>query len=135
MTTKPTATIAVSATGIATIIRKATDLDTKIKAVAASGGSAVAVAAVLESLGLNWPGWVIGLLSLVIALAIGYVTKSKVTLPGGSVVDPAAEVDAVLHTEPDGNLTLGLPASDALVPGDGLAAVPDTDEPKHLAAS
>ena len=138
--------------GLQKVVRKATDISSKVQAVAVGGVTTVGVNQIIETVAPGWnpPAWALGLITIGVALVFGYIKKETLsvstTRADGSVIQntsvdladvPEIEMPDWVQAQIDAQNTVGTDEAEQPVGPGGAAAAPltDGDEPKHLAAS
>lgn len=137
--------------GIQKVVRKATDISSKVQAVAVGGVTTVGVNQIIETVAPGWnpPAWALGLITVGVALVFGYIKKETInvstTRADGTVIEnasvdmadvPELEMPDWVQAQIDAQNAVGADETEQAVGPDASAASDASDDaPKHLAAS
>ncbi|PCN47019.1 hypothetical protein Csp2054_14345 [Curtobacterium sp. 'Ferrero'] len=137
--------------GIQKVVRKATDISSKVQAVAVGGVTTVGVNQIIETVAPGWnpPAWALGLITVGVALVFGYIKKETInvstTRADGTVIQnasvdmadvPEIEMPDWVKAQIDAQNAVGADEAEQAVGPDAAAASDASDDvPKHLAAS
>lgn len=137
--------------GIQKVVRKATDISSKVQAVAVGGVTTVGVNQIIETVAPGWnpPAWALGLITVGVALVFGYIKKETInvstTRADGTVIQnasvdmadvPELEMPDWVKAQIDAQNAVGVDEAEQAVGPDSAAASDASDDaPKHLAAS